>query len=29
MIWKRIVAESFEAGATVSDVARRHALSPQ
>ena len=25
----RIVAESFEAGATVSAVARRHALSPQ
>ena len=25
----RIVAESFEPGATVSDVARRHALSPQ
>ncbi|MBN8913964.1 MAG: transposase [Rhizobiales bacterium] len=25
----RIVAESFEAGATVSEVARRHALSPQ
>ena len=25
----RIVAESFEAGATVSDVARRHVLSPQ
>ena len=25
----RIVAESYEAGATVSGVARRHALSPQ
>ncbi|WP_343303019.1 transposase [Mesorhizobium retamae] len=25
----RIVAESFEPGATVSAVARRHALSPQ
>lgn len=25
----RIVAESLEAGATVSEVARRHALSPQ
>lgn len=25
----RIVAESYEAGATVSEVARRHAMSPQ